>query len=282
LLLTVREPQRGRYDLTPVELPPLRRALGLLWQSRSFRWLTLAGALNAYVQHTMLVWNAPFYSRVFSMSLTQVAEYLALMNGIGGAIGIYVGGFFADYWGQRDARGFLLMPALGIFITIPFGLVQYLTPNASLSLACGMITSAAVVFYFAPIVSAAHMLVLPRMRALTSAVLVLIVNLIGVGLGPLVTGVLSDVIAKSPGLATTSLRYAISSAFIVAAVSALLWWRAAQHFTRERQPVRAEEEANNEEINNKKTDNTAAALSATEVIAGSGVAAAAPVSAQAS
>jgi hypothetical protein len=93
------------------------------------------------------------------------------------------------------------------------------------------------VFYFAPIVSAAHMLVLPRMRALTSAMLVLIVNLVGVGLGPLVTGTISDLLVRSYGLAATSLRYAIAAAMFVAVISAVLWWRASVHFVRERNNV---------------------------------------------
>jgi MFS family permease len=127
-----------------------------------------------------------------------------------------------------------MVPGFGVLAVAPVGLVQYLTTNMVLSIACGVITSAAVVFYFAPIVSAAHMLVLPRMRALTSAMLVLIVNLVGVGLGPLVTGAISDHLIETYGLAAASLRYAIASAMFVAVISAILWWRASLHFVEER------------------------------------------------
>ena len=81
------------------------------------------------------------------------------------------------------------------------------------------------------------MLVLPRMRALTSAMLVLIVNLVGVGLGPFVTGAISDFLIRSYGLAAASLRYAIASAMLVAVLSAILWWRASLHFVGERNSV---------------------------------------------
>jgi membrane protein implicated in regulation of membrane protease activity len=75
------------------------------------------------------------------------------------------------------------------------------------------------------------------MRALTSAMLVLIVNLLGVGLGPLVTGAVSDHLIASHGSAASSLRYAIASAMLVAVLSAILWWRASRHFVRERNNV---------------------------------------------
>jgi len=130
-----------------------------------------------------------------------------------------------------------MVPALGVLTVAPVGLIQYLTTDMHLSIACGIITSGLVVFYFAPIVSAAHMLVLPRMRALTSAMLVLIVNLIGVGLGPLVTGAISDLLIRNYGLAAESLRYAIASAMIVAVISAILWWRASHHHVGERNNV---------------------------------------------
>ena len=237
LLLTVREPQRGRYDIASTDLPPVGRALRLLWSLRSFRLLALAGGLNAYVQHSMLAWNAPFYSRVFELPIAQVGLYLALMHGLGGAIGVYCGGVLADRIGRRDSRGYLMLPAVGVLTVAPIGLVQYLTASVHLSVACGVITSALVVFYFSPIVSAAHMLVLPRMRALTSAMLVLIVNLLGVGLGPLVTGAVSDHLIASHGSAASSLRYAIASAMLVAVLSAILWWRASRHFVRERNNV---------------------------------------------
>jgi predicted MFS family arabinose efflux permease len=230
LLLTVREPQRGRYDLKSTDLPSVGEALSLLWSLRSFRLLALAGGLTAYVQHSMLAWNAPFYSRVFGMPLGEIAFYLALMYGVGGAIGIYCGGFFADYIGKRNAHGYMLVPGIGILLVAPLGLIQYLTSNVTLSIACGFATSACVVFYFAPIVSGSHLLVLPRMRALTSAMLVLIVNLVGVGLGPMVTGKISDVLVESYGVGAGSLRYAIASSMSVAIVSAWLWWRASRHF----------------------------------------------------
>lgn len=233
LLLTVAEPARGRYDHGTTDLPSMRQALLYLWRLRSFRYLAIAGGLNAYVQYAMLSWNAPFYARVFNLGLGEIAGWLALMQGLGGGLGIYLGGFLADFTGRRDLRGNLLVPGAGIAIVVPFGALQYLTSSLPVSLACGFVTSACVIFFFSPIVSAAHKLVLPRMRALTSAMLVLIVNLIGVGLGPLVTGVLSDYLANNFGLGAASLRYAIASALLLGIVSALCWWRAASHFTGE-------------------------------------------------
>ena len=141
-LLLVREPTRGRYDppaQSRDEPPPTLEALRHLWNLRCFRSLALAGALSAYVQNVMLAWNAPFYSRVHDLPLADIAQWLALINGLGSALGITLGGHLSDRLGRRFTKGYLIAPAVGMLLLGPIGVVQYAVAPVTLSLLLGIV-----------------------------------------------------------------------------------------------------------------------------------------------
>ena len=233
VFFALREPQRGATDLQPTaaEVPPLREAVLTLWRLRAFRYSACAGGLMSYALYATLNWNAPFYSRVFGLPLGQLAGYLALLAGIGGGLGIYLGGVMADRLGKRDARWYLGVPACAAFAAAPCILLQYFAGDSRLSLGFGFMTALLVNSYMPPVVATSQTLVPAGLRAFTSATLVLIVNLIGLGLGPLVTGMLSDWLA--PQLGNEALRYAIASSSLAALLAAWLFQRAAVHLPAE-------------------------------------------------
>jgi len=226
-MLAVREPVRGRFDppgLVEDATPSTLEAVRHLWNLRCFRALVLAASLSAWVQNAMLAWNAPYYARVHDLPITTIAGWLAAMNGAGAAIGITLGGQLSDRLGRRFTKGYLLAPTLGSLALGPIGYVQYALAPVTLSLVLGIVTTMLVMLYFACIVSVSHALVPSRMRAFTSAVIVLFVNLIGLGLGPLVTGIISDWL----GGGADALRMALACAMLPAPVAAWLYWRAAK------------------------------------------------------
>ena len=110
---------------------PLAGLLRTLWHLRSYRLMLLAGALHGYAQYSIMSWSAPFYTRVFEMSLTQVSAWLAAMSGIGSAIGMYLGGRFSDYYGARDPRGRLRAVAITIALFAPCALSQFLADSVA-------------------------------------------------------------------------------------------------------------------------------------------------------
>lgn len=236
LLLTVREPKRGRFDtaaLQAVAALSVRQSLAFLWQLRSLRYLFAAGACHTFTWCAVNTWNAPFYVRVHGMSLGEVATALALMNGLGSAIGMYIGARLSDHFGARDPRARLRIVSIALLVMAPFAVGQYLVASASLSLAFGSVALTLMLVYYGPIVAAAQAPVPPSMRAFTSAMLLLVTNLFGLGLGPLATGFLSDVLMARYGLATDSLRYAISLTVVFSVLAAWLFWRASTHLARE-------------------------------------------------
>jgi len=240
LVLTMKEPQRGRFD-EPGQARaqvPLREAVATLWKSRAFRFLAAGGAAHAFVVFAAQNWNAPFFGRVHEMPIKQVALFLALAIGLGGGLGQFVGGWMADRIGRLDRRWYMWLPALCSILLIPVSIGVYLIDNTATAMALTVVEAVLLNVWFAPIVATAQMLVSSRMRAFTSAMLVLIVNILGLSLGPLLTGMISD--ALQPTLGVESLRYAILASMGMSVVAALCFFRSGQHLMHELEGARPE------------------------------------------
>jgi hypothetical protein len=125
------------------------------------------------------------------------------------------------------------LPATASVALIPVSLGVYLIDDTRSSMALGAVQAVLLNVWFAPIVATAQMLVTSQMRAFTSAMLVLIVNILGLSLGPLMTGMVSD--ALQPTFGAESLRYAILASMGMSVVAALCFFRSGQHLTRELQ-----------------------------------------------
>ena len=237
-VLLLREPRRGQFDeataAAAVDAPlPFKVVVAKLWSLRSFRWLALGGALHAYAQHTMMNWNAPFYARVHGMTISEVALSLALLFGLGGGLGQFVGGLLVDRAGRRDKRWYMWLPALASLLLVPAALLQYFAADPKLSLIMGLAPAILLNVYLAPIVATAQSLVPSGMRAFTSATLVMVVNILGLGLGPVVTGMISDLLNQRYGLGADSLRYAISSCLLASLAASWAFYRSARHLPAE-------------------------------------------------
>jgi predicted MFS family arabinose efflux permease len=234
--LTMREPVRGRYDppqLAGVAAPTPMAAVRQLWQLRTFRYLTAAGALHSFAWYSVNAWLAPFYVRVHGMTLTEVSYYLALFNGIGSAAGMYFGARLSDYFGKSDARARLRVPALALIAMVPAALAQFLVGSAALSLTLCAISLTLMQAHYGPIIAVAQLVVPANMRAFSSAVLMLVLNLFALGLGPLSVGFISDALVRHLGMANDSLRYALSFAVLFSLLGAWMFWRASGHLPRE-------------------------------------------------
>jgi predicted MFS family arabinose efflux permease len=196
LWLTVREPPRGFSDPGHVvaEPPPFWQVLRRLWSKKSFRHLALAAGLHAFVSYGVSNFYRPFFSRVHDMSAAEVGTWLAFLVAVGGIVGTIGGGTISDRLFSRkpDARYYLWVPAATLFIVAPFGLVVYSIDHKHAALWMLMPYVALTAAYLGPSIAVTHRLVGLRERALAAALLLLILNLIGLGLGPMFTGWLSD------------------------------------------------------------------------------------------
>jgi MFS family permease len=216
----------GTTPLPPTHTPTFREVLKLLYSKKTFIFLTIATSLLVFCIYGLLNWAPSFLGRIHAMTPAERGRALGLALGIGGAIGSFAGGALTDRFGKKDRRWYLKIPAYAILLSIPFAIGALYLDNNVLSVVCFGCTAALQSMYLGPSLAVAHSLVPASMRALTSAVLFLALNFIGLGFGPWVVGMISDRLA--PALGVQSLRWAMSIVLVVSLISAILFFRTAK------------------------------------------------------
>jgi len=208
LRLTVREPPRGFAEKITVvdESPSMIEVAKVLLTRPTFRHMAIAAGLHAFISYGAANFAPSFYIRTHGMDLGPVGTWLALA-GITGAIGTFLGGYLTDKLMLRDQRWYLWVPAISTLITLPVSMIIYNVGNPYIALSLQFVTGLTFSMYLAPNLALAHSLVGLRMRAMSSAVLFFILNIIGLGLGPLVVGAISDALA--PRFGNDSIRYSL-------------------------------------------------------------------------
>jgi len=216
--LSLREPPRGMADRHIVKsdepAPGVKEVILRLWQRVAFRHIAFAAGLHAFVGYGAGTWNAPFLIRSHEMPITEVGSWLALISGIG-AIGTFMGGYLSDKLADRfnDRRWYMWVPGWSTIVMVPFQFVAYLYGGIWAVIPSLMVVSILGGMYLGPSFAMTQALVSLRMRAVASAILLFMLNIIGMGMGPYLVGVASDLLAADMGV--HSLRYALCLAVLV-------------------------------------------------------------------
>ncbi|MBD2702429.1 MFS transporter [Spirosoma sp. BT702] len=235
----VKEPRRGATDANPAlitESPSLREVLKRLYATKTFVYLALATGLHVFCLYGVNNWAPSFLARLHGMKNAEIGALLGPLFGIGGAIGSYAGGLLTDHFGKIDKRQYLRIPAYAIIVSIPFATGALFLQNTTYSLICLGLTAALQSLYLGPSIAVSHSLVPSSMRSLTSAILFFVLNLVGLGFGPLTVGIISDWLA--PSLGNESLRWAMSIVIVISFGSTTLFLIAARKLTADLKSIR--------------------------------------------
>jgi MFS family permease len=225
--LTLREPPRGHSEGLTSDAhnaPSTAQVVRFLWRMRSFRHLSLGSALYAFVGYSVTNWSPSFLARSHGMESGEIGTALAFIIGIGGGAGIYLGGVLADRLSIRDPLGRIRVPAIAQFLSLPFGFIIYTTDDTTLALALFTIPAFLGLMYQGPAFAVTQSLATPKMRATAAAILLFVINIIGLAVGPALTGALSD--ALEPAFGEDSLRYALLLVSLVLGWSGFHFYRA--------------------------------------------------------
>jgi predicted MFS family arabinose efflux permease len=224
LLFTVQEPKRGLIESLPDSHPPsFVSVVKYLWSQRSFRWMAIGTSFSSFGGYAGIAFVPTFLILSHHMTQAQVGVALALLTGVAGAIGTYFAGVMADKFGARDMRWNMYVPIIATFIAIPFAPLFYLSSSLTVTLVSAIIPVAMGAAYVGPAYAMAQGLVPLRMRARSVAILLLILNIIGLGLGPPVVGAVADLL--KPRFGPDALRYAMLSTIITGLIGAFCYWR---------------------------------------------------------
>ena len=225
--LTIREPVRGGLEGRALEAPAtFGETLRTLKGFGSFKLFAVAAGLNAFSSYGIGNFTPSFLIRSHGFTSLEVGTSLALITGIGGALGTYMGGVLADRYGANDKRWYLWISGIPAACSVPLMFTAVFIGDPRLALGFLFFATMLGAFYLGPTIAISHTLVSPSMRAMASAILFFILNLIGLGLGPLVVGMISDLLA--PAYGSESLRYALGIVSFVNLLSAAFFFFAAR------------------------------------------------------
>jgi MFS transporter, Spinster family, sphingosine-1-phosphate transporter len=221
---------RANAAAAPPEVP-LLQAVGSVMGSRAFVLLLVAGSAAAFLAYGKVTWTTIFFQRTHAMTPGEVGFWFGIINGVAGAAGTFLGGWLADRYGATNRRHVLTAPAIGMAIAVPIALLAYQAPTWPIALMLLIVPTLCNSLYYGPVYSAAQGLVPIRSRAIAAATLLFFQNLIGLGLGPLFFGMLSDWL--QPGFWADSVRYVLYGAACLGLIPAFFFWRASLRLNEE-------------------------------------------------
>jgi MFS family permease len=235
LKYTVREPGRGALDpprmdadraaapRTPARAPSLLEVIALLTRRPSFWGLSLGAACASMMGYGLFFWAPSFLVRSFHLSLLHASLAYGGLVLTGGLAGIWLGGVLADRYGEQRRAMYAFIPAAAFIATVPFYVAGVLSTTLWISFAVLLVPTALGLVWLGPVLTAIQHLVPGSMRATASALFLFINNLIGIGLGTALIGMVSDLMRLRFG--GESLRYAIlaGTGFYVMAAALLFF-----------------------------------------------------------
>ena len=209
LYLTVPEPIRGLAEnrASTGDNPSMMTVFKVLLSRRSFLFMALGAAMNAFAGYSTANWVASFMIRTHQMPTGELGTWLALIIGVGGAIGVFGAGVIADKLGKTDKRWYMWVAVCACVISIPLQISTFWVDDPYTALMCMVIPSVLSNAYLGATIASVHGMVGLKMRAVSSALLFFILNMIGLGMGPTTVGLVSDLLVDQHGV--DSLRYAM-------------------------------------------------------------------------
>lgn len=221
----LRDP-RHRAQVSQAVPPPgmsNRETFKAIFGSPALVLLIAAGSTASFLSYGKTTWATIFFQRTHDLSPGEVGLYFGLVNGAAGILGTMLGGKLADRYGAANRRHVLTAPAIGMMIAAPTAFLGYYVADWQLALFILFVPTVLNSLYYGPTYSAVQGLVRPEARAMAAAVLLFFQNLIGLGLGPLLFGMLSDAIRPSFG--EDSVRWVLYIASFLSLIPAFFFWR---------------------------------------------------------
>jgi predicted MFS family arabinose efflux permease len=213
---TVTEPPRGLSDgkVDDGERYGVLTVARFLLKRKSFIHLSLGAGIASFTAYAVLSFFPSFLERSHGLNLQEIGAYLGVIIGVSTGVGYIGGGYFSDKIGATKRSRALKAIAAALLLGWIFIFPLYLLTDPFLVLAFFFLPSALSNCYLPTTFAQIQSLVDIRMRSVASAILLFVINIIGLGLGPQVAGILSDYLAVTQG--SESLRYSL---LIISAVT---------------------------------------------------------------
>lgn len=228
---TVPDP-RGNVSLAAAFKPDpdkvgLKEALRELSSKPAYWHLVAAGVLVQFVSYGLASFYGGLFVRVHEIGYGELGWKLGVMVGISGGFGAWIGGKAGDYFGKLRPTLPLLVAALVMVVSAPGMIWAIYGPSANIAIMLLAIPTFAATFYYGPNFAALQKLASDETRAMAVAIYLLIAGIIGLGIGPVFVGILSDMFAGDLGEAA-SLQRALAILALFNIWAGFHFWRAAR------------------------------------------------------
>ena len=229
VLFVMREPRHSRTieaAATAAAVTPLStgEAMREIFASRAFVYILIASSVVAFLGYGKALWTISFFIRSHGLSTTEAGLSMAVVLGLAGVFGTWLGGKVADKFGPRDKKHILTLPAYGMALAAPVLFLGYHMDNWVVAVALLIVPTILNSAYYGPAYGCVQGLVRPQARAVAASIMLFGQNLIGLGFGPFLFGVLSDALAPTYG--QESVRYVLYGAAWLGLIPAFFFWRA--------------------------------------------------------
>jgi predicted MFS family arabinose efflux permease len=197
-MFTLKEPRKLGLVVagSGTKSPSFGEAIVVLATKKSYIYSVLAVTLISFLGYGHAVFMPQMYARSYGLDLKTIGTISALTALVAGGLGTYLGGVFADRAAKSDARAYITVPAIALLIGTPFFIVALTTKNLTLTIAMLAFPTFLNAMWYGPIYAAVQGLSPVRMRATAVAIMLFVINMIGLGLGPLLIGMGSDKFAS--------------------------------------------------------------------------------------
>ncbi len=206
-----------------------------MWIDPALRHVLIAAILAMTVGFGAIAWIPSYLVRSHHLNIAQAGASLAVLIGLGGAVGSWLGGHVSDRLRAIDVRWSLWFVALVFVVARPFAMGFYWVDDTTLALALFVLPAAVGAIHIGPSVAVLHERIDPPLRPLASALFLMILTLVGLGIGPLAVGALSDLVFAPYG--EDSLRYALLVWQLVGLWAAVHFYFAGENLRTKASPV---------------------------------------------
>jgi MFS family permease len=219
-------PSGGDVASGPVRRATVREVGRALWSSRTFRHVVLCNSLMCFFNSGIAQWQPAFFERSYGLRTGELGTWLAAIYIVGWMIGTYLGGAWASRYAANDERLQLRVMAIAYASLTGISACIYLSPTQYGAFVFAALWSLIGTMAGAPLFATIQSLVPPSARAMAMTLVLFLGNLIGLGLGPLLAGFLSELLRPSAG--SDSLRYALLALSPGYLLAAWYLWRASK------------------------------------------------------
>jgi len=228
VLFTVKEPKRGAMEVSKgqtVQKLPFSQSLGILLTIRSWWWMCFGIAFASFAAYALSGFQTKFLTALDpGFNVKRTLLWLGIINGLFYASGTFLGARFVDKQAKKSVKAYGWIPALSLALALPIGIAAFWIESVNAHLLLVVPFQFLIGVYLGPSFAIAQTLAPVHIRAMSTALFFFILNMIALGGGPSVAGLLIDVFAQSADQlwATRMAMTTVFGSFTLAIISFLM------------------------------------------------------------